>query len=514
MKGFVVKKLLVVLSIITLMVLQVFAEVKLPAIISDNMVLQQNSDVRIWGWADSGEIISIKPSWISKTEHVTADEKGKWMVTIKTPKAGKNGSIKICGKNNIELKNIIIGEIWLCSGQSNMNMTMKGWYKQPIAGGPEDINNSSNDKIRLFIVEEATADEPVDDVKGQWFECSPETVKQFSAVGYYFGREINAKTRYPVGLIASSWGGTPAEAWTRLDYIKNDDSLKYFIDFYNAAFEKWQQDCDQANAIKKTVPKKPPILSLSRKPSMLYNGMIAPLTNMTIKGVIWYQGESNTSRAYLYRDLFPTMIKNWRCDFENYDMPFYFVQIANFTSHKPGQHIERYQGPPRDHEWAELRESQLMANEMKNTGMAVTIDIGETNNIHPANKKDVGKRLALWALAKNYNKDIEYSGPLYSGYTIESDKIRIYFNYAEGGLKFKDDIAKGFAIAGEDRKFVWADAEIQGNTVVVFSDKIPKPISARYAWDIDPEACLYNNANLPASPFRTDDWHGVTFNSK
>jgi sialate O-acetylesterase len=242
--------------------------------------------------------------------------------------------------------------------------------------------------------------------------------------------------------------------------------------------------------------------------------MIAPIANMTIKGVIWYQGETDTGASYSYRDIFPTMIKNWRCDFNNLAMPFYFVQLASFTTHRPGVKVDPYRGQPRDDGLAELREAQLMTNSLKNTGMAVTIDIGETNNVHPGNKKDVGERLARWALAKDYEKNIDYSGPLYAGYRIEGDKIRIVLNYAESGLVFKDGEAKGFAIAGTDRKFVWADAQIDGTTIIVSSENVKKPVAVRYAWDCDPENCLYNKANLPASPFRTDDWNGVTFGNK
>ncbi|MFI4910925.1 MAG: sialate O-acetylesterase [Sedimentisphaeraceae bacterium JB056] len=242
--------------------------------------------------------------------------------------------------------------------------------------------------------------------------------------------------------------------------------------------------------------------------------MIAPITNMTIRGTIWYQGESNTNDAYRYRDLFPTMIDNWRCDFKNYQMPFYFVQLASFTDQKPGRQVEPYRGQPRDHSWAELREAQFMTSFMKNNGMAVIIDIGESNCIHPANKKDVGERLALWALAKDYGHDIECSGPLYAGYKIEGRKIRVMFSHAQSGLIFKDGKPKGFAIAGEDKKFVWADAQIDGDTVLVYSDAIDTPVAVRYAWDVDPENSLYNKSNLPASPFRTDDWNGLTFGKK
>ena len=500
------------------------ADVKLPAIISDNMAMQQNSDAAIWGWADPGEKVTVTASWNSTlpvigkfikfkplTVTTNADNKGNWKVTLKTPSAGGNFTLKIKGNNEIEVKNIIMGEVWLCSGQSNMQMPMEGWEKQPIVGGTEDIAASANDKIRLFEVTRKTSDTPLSDVEGKWVICSPETVKTFTAVGYYFGRKVNKDTGYPVGLIASSWGGTLAEAWTREDFLRQDDELKAVIDVYNTRFAEWQVLADAAKQQNQPEPARPGRARPQDRYSTLYNAMIAPITNMTIKGAIWYQGESNAGQAYQYRKLFPTMIRNWRCDFNNPQMPFYFVQLANFVTHKPQQDVEIYTGEPRDNNWAELREAQFMTNWLEYTGMAVTIDIGEANNIHPGNKKDVGERLALWALAKDYGKKIAYSGPLYTGSFIEEGKIRIKFSNADGGLMAKDGEPVGFAIAGEDRKFVWADAVvIDGSDIVVSSSQIANPVAVRYAWDIFPKCNIYNNAGLPASPFRTDDWNGVT----
>ncbi len=509
-------------SIINLIFLSVagllLADVKLPAIIGDNMVLQQDADVKLWGWAGPGEKIVIEPGWNREAgpagPEVTADESGKWSAFVNTPTAGGPYGLTIKGSNSIELKNILIGEVWLCSGQSNMQMPMKGWGNQQVDGSAEDIKQSTNSSIRLFTVQLVAADAPAEDVVGSWVECSPETAADFSAVGYYFGRKIHRETGCPVGLINSSWGGTSAQAWTRVDFIKHDDNLSPVIGVYDAKVKAWQEACAVAEKEQKPKPERTWGFFPQDKPGSLYNGMIAPITNMTIKGAIWYQGESNAGASYLYRDLFPTMIKNWRCDFNHFDMPFYFVQLAAFTNHQPGEALEPYRGQPREHGWAELREAQLMTNSMEHTGMAVTIDIGETNNIHPGNKKDVGERLAFWALANDYGKEIDYSGPLYAGYKIEGDKIRIIFNYAEDGLMFKDGAAKGFAIAAADKMFVWADARIEGATVVVFSENVKEPAAVRYAWDTDPESCLYNKANLPASPFRTDDWNGITCGNK
>ena len=500
------KVILNVLMIILFIPSFIIADVELPAIISDNMVLQQDTNVTIWGWGQPGEKITICPDWYCSGQTdvpcVITKSDGTWKIHVRTPKAGGPYTIKITGNNTIEVKNVLIGEVWICSGQSNMEMPMK----DRIQGGPEDIACSANKSIRLFVVARELSDTPLDNLSGRWVECSPKTVRDFSAVGYYFGRNIYTETGYPVGMIQSAWGGTIAEAWMRIDYLKNDDNLKRHLDWYNGLLEQWKKDCLQAEKEHKPKPEKQGGIRPQNEPSAIYNAMIAPITNMTIKGVIWYQGESNAGNPDLYRDTFPTLITNWRCDFRNFQMPFYFVQLASYTTHKPGTLVEPYRGEPRNHNWAALREAQLMTNALKNTGMAVTIDIGESNTIHPKDKKDVGERLALWALAKNYDKDIEYSGPLYQGYWIEGEKIRIAFSCAESGLVFKDGKVRGFAIAGKDKQFVWADAEIDGTTILVFSAKIKQPVAVRYAWDIDPEICLYNKAYLPASPFRTDDW--------
>lgn len=503
----------ILVIIICLFKSSLMANVKLPAIISDNMVLQQDSAVMLWGWANPDEEVSIKTGW-GEDQLVVANKAGKWKCKVKTPKAGQIYDISFKGINEIKIDNVIIGELWLCSGQSNMAMPMSGWQKQPVLDGEKDIAESKNNSIRFFKVKNKKSDYLLDDVEGEWVECTPETVKEFSAVGYYFGREINEKTGYPVGLINSSWGGTLVQAWTRIECLSNDDNLSSVIRKYESCLDEWKKECEKADKDNKSKPVKKLPARDHDKPSVLYNGMIVPLTNMTIKGVIWYQGESNGGYAYQYRGLFPSLIKNWRCDFNNYDMPFYFVQLASFTKHTPGVPAKPYRGEPREHPWAELREAQLMATELCNTGMSVTIDIGETNSIHPANKRDVGKRLALWALAKDYDRDIECSGPLYQGYKIEGDQIRIFFSHVGSGLVFNDCEVKGFAIACKDRKFIWAEAKIDGETVVVYNPNVKNPVAVRYAWDIDPEISLYNKINLPASPFRTDGWNGVTYGKK
>jgi sialate O-acetylesterase len=487
-----------------------FAELKLAGIFGDNMVLQQNRDIKIWGTAQAEEKISVICGWNTKPigNPIAADLNGEWSVILRTPQASGPYKITVMGsENTVVIDNILIGEVWLCSGQSNMVMPMQGW-EQPVYQGEEEIKAADNNAIRLFIVPEKASDTPLKDVTGKWVVCKPETVKNFSAAAYFFGKEINSKTGYPVGLIQSAFGGTFIHAWIRIESLENDDQLHSTIETSDKLYSNWKKQCEESRVANLAIPPIPVKARNIDRPAALYNAMIAPFTSFQIKGVIWYQGESEADAqdAYQYRNLFPVLINNWRCDFENFDMPFYFVQLASFCGkHIPGQQVNIYQGEPRNNSWAELREAQLRTCQMKNTGMAVTIDIGETNNIHPCKKKDVGHRLALWALANIYNKEIDFSGPLYAGYRIERDKIRIFFKYAESGLISKGKLA-GFAIAGKNRKFVWADARIEKNTIIVSSKLISEPVAVRYGWDIYPKYSLYDTNNLPASPFRTDDW--------
>jgi len=361
---------------------------------------------------------------------------------------------------------------------------------------------------------------PLEDTEGQWTLCSPQSVGDFSAVGYFFGREIHKALGVPVGLIHSSWGGTPAEAWTSLPYLEGDPDYQPIIERwklnlanypkaikdYEAKLAEWQSAAEKAKAEGKPAPPapwKPAGPEYPGRPAVLYNGMIAPLIPYAIQGVIWYQGEANAGRAYQYRRLFPTMIRNWRKAWGQGNFPFLFVQLANY---EPGNLNE---------EWAELREAQLMALQLPSTGMAVAIDIGNPKDIHPRNKQEVGRRLALTALAKVYGKNIEYSGPMYRGMSIEGGAIRLRFDHVDGGLlAMGGGPLKGFTIAGEDRKFVPAEAVIEGETVVVRSPEVAHPVAVRYAWAINPTCNLYNKAGLPASPFRTDDWPGVTVNAR
>lgn len=493
------------------------ADIRLPAIFGDNMVIQAEARACFWGWADPNEEIEVSVSWLDFQWSLEADEEGKWLFYVNSPDAGGPYSITLTGKNTVTIDNILCGEVWICSGQSNMQ-----WSVRQSADPEREIAAANYPQIRLFSVERRVAETPQDDCKGRWVVCSSETVADFSAVAYYFGRELHRELKRPVGLIHSSWGGTPAEAWTSPQMLEEnptfDPILKRYrqalADYpeamarYKAALEEWNEAATKAKAEGRRAPNRPGAPfgpGHPHTPGGLFNAMIAPLIPYTVRGAIWYQGESNAGRAYQYRDLFPSMIRSWWRSWRH-DFPFLFVQLANFRAVKD---------EPGESDWAELREAQLMALEMPNTGMAVIIDIGEADDIHPGNKQDVGKRLSLWALANTYRKDVVYSGPLYRSMARRGNQIILHFDHVGGGLVAKGgERLKGFAIAGEDHKFVWADAKIVGDTVVVSSKQVRNPVAVRYAWADNPICNLYNKAGLPASPFRTDAWPGITINNK
>ena len=495
-----------------------FAEIKLPAIIGDNMVLQQGQKVAVWGWAEADEEVMVSVSWHSMQWGVKADKEGRWQFKMNSPKVGGPYEMTLTGKNTIRIKNILVGEVWVGSGQSNMQMSVQG-----SANSKEEIAAAKYPKIRLFSVQREVADRPKLDCVGSWVECSPETVPGFSAVAYYFGRELRKELDVPVGLIHTSWGGTPAEAWTKRDMLETDEDfapiLKRFDDAmakypqakaeYDKKVEQWKEAAKKAKEEGKPAPRRPRAPfgpGNPHSPAGLYNAMIAPLIPYGIQGAIWYQGESNAGRAYQYRELFPAMIRSWRSNWGQGDFPFLFVQLANFMAVKE---------EPVDSAWAELREAQLRTLALANTGMAVIIDIGEAKDIHPKNKQDVGKRLAAWALGTTYKKKPVYSGPLYKAMKVDGNKVVLTFNHAGGGLVARGEgPLKGFSVAGAEKQFVWADAKIEGDTVVVISDKVAAPVAVRYAWADNPVCNFYNAEGLPASPFRTDDWPGVTVDAR
>jgi sialate O-acetylesterase len=520
------KTICVLLVVVLVLSGVVLADIKLPSVIGDNMVLQRGGSVPIWGWADPCEQIVIKYGIYSRTWSAVADANGRWETKIGPFDAvGVGMDLKFEGKNTIVLKNVIVGEVWVCSGQSNMELTVSN----SVNAGQEIAEANNYPQIRMFTVGKNVKYTPMANCQGHWLVCSSHSVVGFSAVGYFFGRELNKQLNVPIGLINTSWGGTPAESWTSKEYLEGDAELKPILtryeetvakipeikEQYKQEIQKYEESAAKLKAEGKPVPPRPkfeqPIgPGHQYSPTGLFNGMVAPLIPYSIRGAIWYQGEANAERAYQYRRLFPTMIKCWREKWGQGDFPFLFVQLANFMAVNP---------EPGESEWAELREAQLMTLSAPNTGMAVIIDIGDANNIHPKNKQDVGRRLALWALAKTYGKDMVYSGPIYKSMEVRGNSAILHFESVGGGLVVstsspqvagKGELLKGFAVAGADHKFVWADAKIEDDTVVVSSDKVSEPVAVRYGWADNPICNLYNKEGLPATPLRTDNWPGLT----
>ena len=500
--------LLVAMSLLLCSATSTLSALSLHGIFVDHMVLQQDTQVRVWGWAEAGETVEVIPGWDEKegAAAVEVAEDGKWSVMIKTPKAdGKSYKLVAkAGAKTITVKDVVLGEVWLTGGQSNMAMGMSGWKDQPILGGPADIAKANYPLVRMFRFKNGHSRGQSNNVQGgTWKVCTPETAKRYSATGFYFAREIHLRTGCPVGFIHTAVGGVRMERWIRRHDLEQDDDLKSIVEAGDEMETKWQRVVEKAKKEGKSAPRSPH----HQMPCWAYNGIIAPLRKMTVRGVVWYQGEANVKNGYQYRKLLPTMIRGWRTAFESPHLPFLIVQIANHTDGSmPWKIVPRYQGLPRESGHAELREAQMMSAEMKNVGLAVTIDIGDSHCIHPQNKRDVGKRLARWTLSEHHGIEITKTGPLYTGHEVEKNQIRIVFDHVEGGLTAKGGTLKGFAIAGKDRKFVWAQAKIEGMTVVVRSDEIAAPVAVRYAWDMDPDCTLYNAADLPASPFRTDHW--------
>ena len=633
------------------------ADVRLPAILGSNMVLQRDREVPLWGWAEPGEKVTV--TFGTEKKEATADDKGRWQVKLAARPAGGPFELTVAGKNTMTLANVLVGEVWLCSGQSNMQWNVNGSNN-----AKEEVPAATFPKVRLFQVPHSPQPQPQDDCKGQWVECSPQTVGGFSAVGYFFGRELHRQLDVPVGLVNTSVGGTPAEAWTprpalaaHPEWAEAAKAFDLVAVNPQQAQEKWRQARsewqDQAAALdagnagaekgwagaefddsawpvkempaslgktpgvcwlrlsveivddlagkplklqlgplddldttyfngqevgattakaeapattnrvyevpgklvkagnaviairlvnlfdnggmmakKDTMklvdprqpalfvpldglwryqdeqkfdpaklppppPATPPNLQGTHNPGVLYNGMVQPLVPLAVRGAIWYQGESNAGRAKDYRKLLTTMITAWRGAFANPELAFYTVQLANFMAVKP---------EPSESSWAEVREAQeRVSNTLPHCGQAVIIDIGDAGDIHPRNKQDVGKRLALAALGQTYGKQLVYAGPLYESMAVEGKTIRVKFNHVGAGLEAKGgEELKGFAIAGADGKFVWAQAAIDGETVVVQHADIAEPKAVRYAWADNPVCNLYNKDGLPASPFRSD----------
>ncbi|QDT10840.1 sialate O-acetylesterase [Planctomycetes bacterium K23_9] len=460
---------------------------RLSRMFGDGMVFQQQSDAAIWGWTNAGSTVSVTPSWSNETSQVTAGTDGKWQTKVKTPRAGGPFQVRVSnGNETVELKDVLVGEVWICSGQSNMQWKMRGFGLEHFA---EDVAKAKHPQIRFCDVPQVIALKGRDDVQAKWTTCSPRSVLAFSAVGYFFGSRLHQELDVPIGLISTSWGGSSAEAWVSPEVLKNQ-----FPEF-NESFEINAKTADQAGVSFGRTNKPPKGLN-QRNPSVLYNSMIRPLIPFSLRGVVWYQGESNVKEPEQYRTLFPAMIDDWRNRWGAGDFPFYFVQIAPFA----------YKQEPVSA--AFLREAQMMTLSQPNTGMVVTMDIGNPTNIHPRQKKPVGDRLAQMALARDYGRnDIVDSGPLFQRDEIEGATIRLHFTDIGGGLATRDDLALShFTIAAADRRFVPAKAIIDGNTIVVSSESIGKPVAVRYAWGSGDTPNLSNREGLPASSFRTDDW--------
>ncbi|MGA3028284.1 MAG: sialate O-acetylesterase [Bryobacteraceae bacterium] len=477
-------------------------EVRLPGILGSHMVLQRDQPIHIWGWAAPGEKVRVEMRGVSR--NAAADELGKWGVYLPPAPAGGPYQLTVSGSNTIVLDDVLIGDVWFASGQSNMEMPMKGWPGAQLQNAAEEIAHASQPGIRLLLIHHKTSEFPLPDIEGSWTVCTPQTAASFSAVAYFFGRELATREHVPIGLIDSTWGGTVVEAWMSLEAISADASLM-------PAFATRAQMMDRQADV-------PAVLAMEHRqdeaarqaglpapkhvwnpdpaswgPAALFNGMVAPVAGFGIKGVIWYQGESNSRLTFapMYARLFPALIADWRAQWHQGNFPFLFVQISTFASDATES-------------WATIREAQRRTLAVTNTAMAVTVDIGDPDNVHPADKQTVGARLALAARALAYGEHPEYSGPLFRQAAPDEQGMRVWFDHAGDGLLAKGGALEGFEIAGSDHRFVKAEARIDGNTVVVTSSQVQAPGYVRYGWENAPVMNLYNSAGLPASPFTSE----------
>jgi sialate O-acetylesterase len=509
----------------------VMADVRLPAIFGDHMVLQADTEVPLWGWADPGEPVTVTviasahesseargasgraiqttARTATQTHTVHADQTGRWKVKLARLKANDRVVLTIQGRNTISLRDVVVGEVWLGSGQSNMAMAVNRAkdfeQEQPAANLPD---------VRMFKEESGSAATPQAEGKGRWIVCAPDTVGSFSATLYFFGREIHRALGVPVGLINSSVGGTPIESWIAPEAQRASKELRPFFEAaerdnagiateaamkkYERDLARWNDEVKQARAAKKPLPRKPrnPAEVKQRKADIggLFNGKIAPLIPYAIRGALWYQGEANTTpaKAPFYEHQLKLLITDWRARW-GYEFPFAWAQLPNFG------------GPGRD--WPTVREAMLKTLALPRTGMGINIDIGEEKDIHPKNKQEVGRRLSLWALGAVYGKKVPAtSGPLPDGHQVRGSEIVVSFKHTDGGLVAQGGELKGFVIAGEDKQWKPATARIEKDKVIVSSPDVKKPVAVRYAWENFPTCNLYNGAGLPATPFRTDDW--------
>ena len=463
-------KYCLLLTVFNLSVFSLVAQTKLPTFFSDGMVLQQKDEVSIWGNDLPGKIVMVSASWGAEVSAVT-DQSGKWKLKIVTPEAGGPYQISVRGSEEKILSDVLIGEVWFCSGQSNMAMTVKRYSDGQGAGSNEAILHSKNNKLRFFQTKRVVSLSPLEDVEGEWQDSEPGTVPSFSAAAYFFAKTIHEVLDVPVGMIVSAWGGSPIEGWMSKKSLDTFDEVVVLDEYVLKA--KYKQ------------------------PTVLYNSMVHPFLTYTIKGALWYQGETNHAQPKLHDKLFPAMIGSWRKAWEVGDFPFYYVQLAPYKYDDPDDPISAF-----------FRESQLKTMQRTtNTGMVVTLDIGNCNDIHPKEKKKVGDRLAYWALAKTYGLDgISFSGPVYERMEkLSENEINLYFD--QSTLTSFDRELSGFEIAGEDKVFYPAEAQISKDQyIIVRSSKVVNPVAVRYCFHNCAEASLFNEYGLPASSFRTDDW--------
>ncbi|WP_326993607.1 sialate O-acetylesterase [Chitinophaga sp. 212800010-3] len=462
------------------------AEVKLPQLFSDNMVLQRNAPIPIWGWAAAGEKVTVRFNKQVKT--IRAGKDGRWQLQLNAEAAGGPYELDVKGDNDLLIRNVLVGEVWICSGQSNMEFALKN-----VQNNAEEIKAANYPQIRELTVPRNTSLTPQPDIlPASWKVCTPETAGTFSAVAYFFARKLQEELHVPIGLIHSSWGGTNVETWTSTAALSTDPDFK-------------ELPAITADKIKAGLPSNSP----NSFPSQLFNAMLSPLIPYGIRGAIWYQGEANADRAFQYRRTFPLMINDWREHWHEGDFPFYFVQISSFNP--SGRMLLT------GSRWAELREAQLLTLSLPNTGMAVTTDIGNPTDVHPANKQDVGLRLALNALQKTYGRNVVPCGPIYQSIYIKNSTAILHFSNTGSGLVAQNRYGylQGFQIAGADQQFKWAKADLQGDSVIVYNETVTAPVAVRYGWTDDAmEANLYNKEGLPATPFRTDHWDGLTTDKK
>jgi sialate O-acetylesterase len=502
-----------VLLLVALLAPGIRADVTLAPLFADHAVLQQDKAVPVWGRAAPGEKVAV--TFRDQTLHATAGRDGRWIVYLEPLKPGAPAELVVSGKSTVKLQDIVVGEVWVCSGQSNMEFPV-----ERTLNAAQEIADASHPLIRHFKVEHAVAARPADTARGAWTVCSPATVGGFTAVGYFFARDLQQKLAVPIGLINSTSGGTPVEAWMSEAALKSDPAFAVADERwarilaeapakmaeYEAARAALAKDADAAKAagpapyaeFLKHMPRlsPPPGPSSPYAPRSLFNGMINPLLPGAIRGVIWYQGEANAARAAEYHALFAALITSWRAHWGQGDFPFYWVQLAGFK-----QPLD-----PSGTAWASLREAQAQALSLPNAGMAVTIDIGDPDDIHPRNKQEVGRRLALIARHHLYDIPGDWSGPVFKSAEREGATMRVRFDHADNGLLAHDRPLTGFLIAGADRQFHPATARIDHDTIVIAAPGVKEPVAVRYAWANAPEANLFDGAGLPAAPFRSDGW--------